>query len=266
MTVRFDPSRLHAGRVTLSVYPGRGILADNAPSAGDSGPALGYRAEWFGKEVRCEIAVQPTNGTLELFEDTSFIYTGDGQADTAEVQIFLDGVAEPTTEPLQFNPATVAQNYSTTAAGNTLSNGFAVASAVNAQHYSTTAQGNNLSGGQAVTSSVNTPTNVQNYGTTATGNTVTAGVAVTSAINVAPLIQHYSTTAQGNSITGGQAITSSVNMASLVQHFSSTASGNVICRGVAITSFYDDGYVPPFSKKGLSATVRRPVYSANLIQ
>lgn len=233
---------LFAEGPTISAYPGYGILADYAPSDGENGPALGYRPEWFGKQVRCEVVVQPTNGTLEIFEDTSIIYTGNGQPDSAQLQFYLDGIAEPAPETLQFNPITLAQNYSTTAVGNT------------------------LTAGQAVTSAVNTATNVQNYSTTAAGNTLTAGAAVTSAVNVATLIQHLSTTAAGKTVQGGTALTSAVNAAVIIQNYSTTAIGNVVCRGFAITSFYDDGYVPPFSRVGLSASIRRPGYSATLIQ
>lgn len=111
MTVRFDPNRLHASRVTLSVYPGHGILAENAPSNGESGPALGYRAEWFGKEVRFELVTPPAYGTMQLFEDTSFIYTGNGTPDSFELQAYLDGIAEPATETVLLNTSGEAQDH-----------------------------------------------------------------------------------------------------------------------------------------------------------
>lgn len=84
----------HAPAWTSSSYPGHGILAENAPSTGDSGPSLGYKPEWFGSEVRFELVTPPTHGTIELFEDTSFIYTGDGSTDSFILQAFVDGVAE----------------------------------------------------------------------------------------------------------------------------------------------------------------------------
>lgn len=94
MTVRFDPNRLHAGRVTLSVYPGHGILAENAPSDGENGPALAYKPEWFGSEIRYEIITPPSNGQLDFDEKTTFTYTGNGQPDSFVLQGFRDGLAE----------------------------------------------------------------------------------------------------------------------------------------------------------------------------
>lgn len=109
MTVRFDPNRLHAGQVTLSVFPGRGILAENAPSDGDNGAALAYKPEWFGSEIRFEVITLPAHGTLEFFEDTSFIYTGDGTADSAVLQAYIDGVAEVEQTTINFLPAGTEQ-------------------------------------------------------------------------------------------------------------------------------------------------------------
>ncbi|KKO49813.1 hypothetical protein VT06_04250 [Arsukibacterium sp. MJ3] len=91
--------------ITVSAYSGFGVLAENAPSSGDQGPSLGYRAEWFGSEVRFEVVTQPSHGTIQLFEDTSFIYTGDGTSDTMVVQGYIDGVELAETETLTFVPA-----------------------------------------------------------------------------------------------------------------------------------------------------------------
>lgn len=259
MTVRFDPNRLHAGRVTLSVYPGRGILAENAPSEGDNGPALGYRPEWFGKEVRAEVVTPPQHGTLELFEDTAIIYTGNGTPDTAELQWLLDGVAEPATEPLTFNQSAAEQHHSTSAGGNTLCGGTLNATFVNNQHAASAAGGNIVCSGTLSASVIND----QNFVSSAGGGDVSGGTLATSYIDNSDTgIQHHSTSAGGNSLSGGTLSVSYIND----QHVNSPAGGGDISAGTLATSYFDDSEPEPFTKVGLTAVLVKPNYSATLIQ
>lgn len=84
---------------------GHGVLAENVPSTGESGPGYLYNDLDLptdnGKEVRGEIVVWPSTGTLAANEDSSFEFTGapDG-AYTFQYQLYVDGV-------LTGSPATV---------------------------------------------------------------------------------------------------------------------------------------------------------------
>lgn len=101
----YSGGNLYASSWTSSNYAGHGILAENAPSTGEDGPALGYKAEWFGSEVRFELITPPSNGTLELYEDTSFIYSGNGTVDNFVLQAYINGAAEAEQTTVNINPA-----------------------------------------------------------------------------------------------------------------------------------------------------------------
>lgn len=277
---------LFAEGPTISAYPGYGILAENAPSDGENGPALGYRPEWFGKEVRCEVVVQPTNGTLEIFEDTSFIYTGNGQPDTAQVQFYLDGIAEPAPETLQLNPASVEQVVVSGGVASKTVSAVAATSFVNKQEFlsgctvaiqreviADTTFINELGSEQIVVSGA-----VVSRTTAAEISTqfieeqqlISGGVsAITKAVVFSTEFVEDFTQVQEVTSGGVCAVhrdfvadTAMINEQSHI----SGSSANRTMRVIAVTSFFDDGYVPPFSRVGLSASVRRPGYSATLIQ
>lgn len=70
MTVRFDPNRLYADRVTLSKYPGHGILFENLLSDGENGGSpLINDGGVAGDEVRWELL--STTSVAEINEDGS---------------------------------------------------------------------------------------------------------------------------------------------------------------------------------------------------
>ncbi len=85
---------LHGGW-TSSAYVGQGIVAGQVPATGENGPSLLYSAalQYPGSELRYEISLPPTHGSIALLEDGSFIYQGNGSADGVSYQLFVDGVA-----------------------------------------------------------------------------------------------------------------------------------------------------------------------------
>lgn len=102
MSIRVDSSSLISGAVVVGV-PGLGVLAENIPTTGEHGG--GIAATWLvpedaGKEVRVLVTTWPAAGTLFVFEDTSFEY--DGPSTSFEAQLYLDGVAVGTPQPVMF--------------------------------------------------------------------------------------------------------------------------------------------------------------------
>lgn len=96
--------------------PGFGVLAQNIASSGDSGPGYAYASLTLpadnGKQICGRITTPPAHGTLTADEDTSFIYDGNGTADSAMFQLYVDGVAVgspvaidfPIVDPLNLTP------------------------------------------------------------------------------------------------------------------------------------------------------------------
>ncbi|PKM17399.1 MAG: hypothetical protein CVV11_19770 [Gammaproteobacteria bacterium HGW-Gammaproteobacteria-15] len=254
---------LHANGWTASRYPGFGILAEDAPSTGESGPALGYRPEWFGKQVRVEVVTQPIHGTLQPFEDTSFIYTGNGTADTAELQFFLDGIAQPATEPLTLNPAGEEQIHYTGGVCSVVRGVAAQTQSISNQVH-TTAGLINLTRAAVLVSDFFSHQIAQTGGSV---ETTRGAVAVTQAVNIPvdepqPNLQIHYTGGSAARHVSIEAVTAWVS-----DQIANTSGVVAVRRGaVAVTSWTDDSFVPDFVNRGISAAIIAPVYSASLIQ
>ena len=125
MSIRVDSSSLIAGSVVVGV-PGLGVLAESVPSTGEHGAGYLYDSLEFpadaGKEVRGLITTWPTLGTLTAFEDSSFEY--DGPSDTFAFQMYVDGVATGTPQPVTM---TVGAQVSSVASDLALSYGIRAA-------------------------------------------------------------------------------------------------------------------------------------------
>lgn len=106
---------LYAGSWTSSRYYGHGILAENAPSEGEHGASILYLSEYFGKEVRAELITPPQHGTLDLREDGSFGYIGDGTSDSFVVLIYADGAPEAENRTIALNANSVSQDLTAVA-------------------------------------------------------------------------------------------------------------------------------------------------------
>lgn len=102
MTLRIDSSEYFDGLVIGDT--GLGVLAENIPSSGDSGPSFLYNDLSFpsdnGKEIRGEILTQPSDGTLFVYEDGSFEFSNapDGNY-SFTYQLYVDGnpIGSPST-------------------------------------------------------------------------------------------------------------------------------------------------------------------------
>lgn len=81
MSIRVDSSSLIAGKTVVSLYAGHGIQAQNIPAVGENGAGYLYNdiAEYSfaaTDEMRGQILTLPTAGTLTVYEDSSFDFTG----------------------------------------------------------------------------------------------------------------------------------------------------------------------------------------------
>lgn len=112
MSIRVASSSLISGAVVVG-DPGLGVLGSEVPATGEHGG--GIAATWLAtedltKEVRVLITSWPATGTLFVYEDTSFEY--DGESTTFEAQLYLDGVAvgspQPVTLTIGADPVTLA--------------------------------------------------------------------------------------------------------------------------------------------------------------
>ena len=96
MSYRFDSTPLIADAYMWGDR-GHGVLAEDVPSTGTNGPGYLYNDLSFpadnGKEVRGEIVSWPSAGTLTVYEDSSFEFTGapDGNY-SFTYQLYVDGV------------------------------------------------------------------------------------------------------------------------------------------------------------------------------
>lgn len=106
MSIRVDSTPLIAGALVCG-DTGFGILAQNVPSGGDSGPGYIYSDLTFpadnGKEVRGLITQWPALGTLFAYEDTSFTFTGPDGTHTFTYQLYVDGVASGAAQTVQLS-------------------------------------------------------------------------------------------------------------------------------------------------------------------
>jgi len=95
MSQRFDAPWISGAH--LFGQPGYGVLAENIPSTGDSGPSYLYNditlPDDAGKEVCGRITTWPSAGTLFAYEDGSFEFVGapDGAYSFA-YQLYVDGM------------------------------------------------------------------------------------------------------------------------------------------------------------------------------
>ena len=96
MIVRIDSTDYYSGVVIGNV--GLGVFAEDIPSTGDAGASFLYNDVTLpadnGKQIRAHILTLPTAGTLFVYEDGSFTFTGatDG-AYTFTYQLYVDGVS-----------------------------------------------------------------------------------------------------------------------------------------------------------------------------
>ena len=99
MSHRFGPPLITGAHVHGS--SGLGVLAELVPSTGEHGP--GIASTWLGpaeagKEVRVLITQWPEVGSLFVWEDTSFEYTGPGGI--AYAQLYVEGQPVDTPQPV----------------------------------------------------------------------------------------------------------------------------------------------------------------------
>ncbi|MBV2206652.1 MAG: hypothetical protein KUL87_14620 [Pseudomonas sp.] len=106
-----NPDSALSGGWLTSAYPGMGILGSDIPTAGDNGgsPVLndGISA---GKEYRWALVTPPASGTITLYEDLTFEFSGASDGiHSATYRLWEDGVDQGTaTITLQ-----VGQSYTT---------------------------------------------------------------------------------------------------------------------------------------------------------
>lgn len=94
MSIRVGSGSLISGAVVVG-NPGLGVLGSTVPSTGDNGSSILYNDLSLpadaSKEVRANITTWPSSGTLFVYEDGSFEYSG--SSDTFAYQLYVDGVA-----------------------------------------------------------------------------------------------------------------------------------------------------------------------------
>jgi hypothetical protein len=102
-----DSTELIPGAWLSSLYAGHGVRGDAVPSTGVDGPAPLYPCISLpadaAVELRAYVTLWPTLGTLDIAEDSSFIYTG--AADYFEFRLYADGVAA--TAEIGYGPGVV---------------------------------------------------------------------------------------------------------------------------------------------------------------
>jgi hypothetical protein len=96
--MRVDSNQLIAGACVVSHYAGHGVQAQNIPATGDSGPPFLYadiaeHAFQPADEIRALIKTLPTNGVINLSEDSTFTYTGSDGVDSFVYELFGKGVS-----------------------------------------------------------------------------------------------------------------------------------------------------------------------------
>lgn len=121
---------------------GLGIPAEDIPSSGDNGPGYAYPSLSLpadnGKEICGTVTTWPTDGTLEVYEDTGYQFSG--AADGSywfEWQLKVDGipVGLPVRSWLQVGPAyaqIAATTDGTTFSGSSVVSGSPATSRINA--------------------------------------------------------------------------------------------------------------------------------------
>lgn len=97
MSVRIDTSEWIANSLIIG-NTGLGVLGSAIPSSGDSGPGFVYNDLSFpddaNKEICGRITSWPSAGTLVVYEDTSFEFSGAPEGRyTFVYQLYVDGVA-----------------------------------------------------------------------------------------------------------------------------------------------------------------------------
>lgn len=105
MSIRVSATPLIADSLVVGMS-GLGVLAESVPSTGENGAGYLYNDLSLptdnGKEVRGEIVVWPSSGTLAANEDSSFEFTGAADGSYSfQYQLYVDGV-------LTGSPATVS--------------------------------------------------------------------------------------------------------------------------------------------------------------
>jgi hypothetical protein len=128
--VRVDTSSWIAGRVLVG-NAGLGVLASNIPPTGANGASFLYNDITLpgdaNKAIRALILTRPSAGTLFVYEDGSFIFSGapDGTY-TFTYQLFVDGVStgSPTTVTLNIGSGISASGQAVSTCTATLTTGI----------------------------------------------------------------------------------------------------------------------------------------------
>ncbi len=109
--------------------PGLGVLAELVASGGLDGPGYPYPGLAFpadnGKQISAVITRWPTLGTLTVYDDFSFSYTG--ASDYALYALKVDGAAS--TDDIGYGPGIGRLTLNTDASGGTLSGNVTAADA-----------------------------------------------------------------------------------------------------------------------------------------
>jgi hypothetical protein len=123
MSLRIDTSEWISGALVIG-GTGLGVLAENVPSTGTSGPAYAYESLTLpadnGKEICGRITVWPVSGVLTATEATDFLYVPAGDGATSFTwQLYVDGVAtgSPVVMPLTVGAASASFAASVTTEG-----------------------------------------------------------------------------------------------------------------------------------------------------
>lgn len=100
MSYRFDSTPLIAGAYMWG-NRGHGVLAEDIPSTGESGPSYLFNDLTFpadnGKEIRGEIIALPSAGTFTADEYGRFEHTGASDGDyTTQYRLYVDGADQGT--------------------------------------------------------------------------------------------------------------------------------------------------------------------------
>lgn len=105
---------------------GLGVLGQNIPSTGMSGPGYTYNDLSLPadnlKEICGRLTALPSAGTLHAYEDTSFTFVAPDGVYTAQYQLYVDGVATGSPATIFFDIGNIAI---TTALGTLSLTGFA---------------------------------------------------------------------------------------------------------------------------------------------
>jgi hypothetical protein len=242
--VRFDADSWLPDGAVLYGEGGFGVLAEDIPSGGESGPGYCYNdldlPADTGREICGRIASWPAAGTLTAGEDTSFTFTGAADGTYSfTYQLYVDGVAvgSPATVTLTVGSGVIACNLGAAVAGGqaasideTLS--CALGTATAAGHQAAVAAGATIACGLGTAAAV--------------GYTAALDTAIACAPGVAAAAGHQATVADGN-------LSCALGTATAAGH-AATVTGSAVDEIVcALGTATAEGYVAYLSRPTLGA-------------